>query len=303
MNNYCVYLITFPNGKAYVGITNNVKRRIAQHKKCSKKDTKIKFYLALKKYGMENCKIEVIEKNLTKQQACQKEIDLIKEKDLINNGYNTTNGGNVSPILNPDVLEKMKQTKNSKEFKEKISKKMKFVFNNQEHRDKISASFKKLWSEKREKMMEAVLRGAETRKKNGINIDNVNASWTEERRNKISLFMKKRMSSDLEKNKSKDILNSKESIEKRNKTKRTKEWSEKQSSALKNFYKKGNFVPNCFFAICVETNELFSSKMEICKKLNTCYQTINRYFEGINPTIKGYTFNQITKDEYLKLKG
>jgi len=32
---HVVYLLTFPNGKKYVGITNNFARRMYQHKHCA----------------------------------------------------------------------------------------------------------------------------------------------------------------------------------------------------------------------------------------------------------------------------
>lgn len=251
MNSYCVYKLTFPNNKMYIGITNNFKHRMSQHKSNKKKN---KLTNAIKKYGFDNCKKEILICCLTKEKACEFEINFIKQFDSIKNGYNITEGGEISPILTPSVYEKLKRTvktKKSIEIRRHASLKS---WNNKERRALISKQTK-------------------LRFQNSEYKENV---------------IKK--------------LTSKESIEKRNKTKRTKEWSEKQSSALKNYYKKGNFVPNCFFTICVETNEVFSSKMEICKKLSTCYQTINRYFSGINSTIKGYTFNKITKDEYLKLK-
>jgi group I intron endonuclease len=44
------------NGKIYIGITNNLKRRWSEHKKLSKKITEHSYavHLAIKKYGLQN---------------------------------------------------------------------------------------------------------------------------------------------------------------------------------------------------------------------------------------------------------
>lgn len=250
MNNYCVYKITFSNQKSYIGITNNFAQRMRQHKSSKSKN---KITNAIKKYGFTNCKKEILVCCLTKAEACNLEIAFIKEYNTINNGYNITQGGDLSPILTPSVYSKLLKTVKTEESK-RIRK-------------------------------EAAL-----------------IAWqNEERRKNTSLQTQQRFKDFKYKEKIILKLTSKESIEKRNKTKRTKEWSEKQSNKLKEYYKK-NFVYNSFFALCVETNEVFSSKLEICKRFDTCYQTINRYFKGKNNAIKGFTFKQLSKEEFLNIQ-
>lgn len=91
--NYCVYRHISPCGKVYVGITsqNPVRRwnggmgyKYNQH-----------FMSAITKYGWENFTHEILFDGLTKEEACEKEIELIefhKSNDR-NFGYNHSSGG------------------------------------------------------------------------------------------------------------------------------------------------------------------------------------------------------------------
>ena len=53
---YCLYIITFPNNKKYIGITTNFRARKNKHK--YRKDKKayqhLKLYRAINKYGFDN---------------------------------------------------------------------------------------------------------------------------------------------------------------------------------------------------------------------------------------------------------
>lgn len=92
--NYTVYKHIFPNNKIYIGITskkpeirwNNGKG----YKLCPLMNK------AIQKYGWNNVKHEILFINLTKKQAEEKEIQLIKEHKCNNRkyGYNIENGGN-----------------------------------------------------------------------------------------------------------------------------------------------------------------------------------------------------------------
>lgn len=90
---YSVYIHTTPSKKVYIGITcQPIKRRWgggSNYRKCPS------FYRAILKYGWDNITHEVIYRGLTKENAEQKEIDLIKQYDSTNSksGYNCTNGG------------------------------------------------------------------------------------------------------------------------------------------------------------------------------------------------------------------
>ncbi len=91
---YVVYKHTAPNGKAYIGITrqNPVKRWGGGANYVHNEH----FYNAILKYGWDNIKHEILYADLTKEEAEQKEIELIAlyKSDNREYGYNIEHGGN-----------------------------------------------------------------------------------------------------------------------------------------------------------------------------------------------------------------
>lgn len=90
---YVVYIHIFPNNKVYVGITSiGVKNR--WHNGKGYKDNP---YLnnAINKYGWNNIKHKILFKGLTREEASNKEIELIKQYKSTNKeyGYNICYGG------------------------------------------------------------------------------------------------------------------------------------------------------------------------------------------------------------------
>lgn len=94
MNNYAIYVHTFPNGKMYVGQSNSPEKRWANGTGYKRQ---IKIGSAIAKYGWENIRHEIIATNLSKEQANQLEIELIQKLDTTNpnKGYNVSIGGGV----------------------------------------------------------------------------------------------------------------------------------------------------------------------------------------------------------------
>ena len=90
-NNYIVYKHTFPNGKVYIGITSNSTRRRWREGHGYKSQKHL--YNAILKYGWDNIKHEILYSNITKEEACTKEKDLIKYYKSLNISYNNSNGG------------------------------------------------------------------------------------------------------------------------------------------------------------------------------------------------------------------
>ena len=91
---YVVYMHTTPNGKKYIGITSET----APEKRWGKDGCKYRgrFALAIKKYGWENIKHEILFTGLTAKEAARKEIELISlyKTDNRKYGYNVSPGGN-----------------------------------------------------------------------------------------------------------------------------------------------------------------------------------------------------------------
>ena len=92
-NNYCVYIHTNKiNGKKYIGISSNVKKRWANKGKNYYDQV---FGLAIQKYGWDNFEHKIVKNNISKEEACDLEQELIKKYNTRNKelGYNRSDGG------------------------------------------------------------------------------------------------------------------------------------------------------------------------------------------------------------------
>lgn len=92
---YKVYKHTFPNGKVYIGITSYRWHESARWKNGEGYNNQTYMRNAIKKYGWENIIHEILFEDLTKEQAEQKEIELIAfyKSNKKQFGYNIQNGG------------------------------------------------------------------------------------------------------------------------------------------------------------------------------------------------------------------
>ena len=82
-----IYKITSPSGKIYIGQSNNVKRRIVEHKSRSKKNN-TKLYASLRKYGLNNHNVEILlVTNCSSAKNIVEEV-LIKKYNCVNSGLN-----------------------------------------------------------------------------------------------------------------------------------------------------------------------------------------------------------------------
>ena len=105
MRDYVVYKITNnTNGKIYVGMTNNIKRRWRyggiEYRPPLTSDNHRPFWNAIQKYGWDNFTKEIMIPNLTKEEAFDKEIEMIKKLKANDKaiGYNISPGGNGGKI-------------------------------------------------------------------------------------------------------------------------------------------------------------------------------------------------------------
>jgi group I intron endonuclease len=88
--------------EAYIGHTDNVKRRMREHKKnaflpSNLQNTKCILWNSIRKYGIECFNFdnpEILAICYSKQRACELEVELIAKYDSYNSGLNTQRGGN-----------------------------------------------------------------------------------------------------------------------------------------------------------------------------------------------------------------
>ena len=141
MNNYCVYKHTCPNGKAYVGITKQKPERRWRNGEGYKGNPH--FWNAIKLYGWERIKHEVLFSNISKNKACEIEKQLIKSLNLTDRkyGYNEKTGGETGVEFSDSMKEKMRLAKIGKtikrgdNWKRNISKSMKSLFADADYRE------------------------------------------------------------------------------------------------------------------------------------------------------------------------
>ena len=146
MSNYIVYKHTTPSGKVYIGITRQTADKRWKNGKGYKGCTA--FYRAVQKYGWASIQHEIVYSNLSHNDACNKEQELIQQykSHLLEYGYNLTLGGeNYEP---------------NEEWRRKASEShLKFFQEHPEARDHISniQRGRKLPKEQKEKIRNSVL--------------------------------------------------------------------------------------------------------------------------------------------------
>lgn len=126
MDNYTVYMHRFPNGKVYIGITRVAPEKRWRNGKGYSENRFMQF--AINKYGWENVEHFILFSGLTKEEAEEKEIQLIAEYNSTNPnfGYNIENGGNAigktSEIARKHIGEAvLKYHKDHPEYRKRLS--------------------------------------------------------------------------------------------------------------------------------------------------------------------------------------
>lgn len=109
MNDYYIYKHTSPSNKAYIGITMQKPENRWRNGNGYKSNPY--FYNAIQKYGWDNFEHEILFANLTKEEAEQKEIELIQEYKTNQKayGYNIDNGGNSNGKHSNETRKKIKE--------------------------------------------------------------------------------------------------------------------------------------------------------------------------------------------------
>ena len=151
---YTVYQhINKINGKIYIGITSRIPE-IRWGANGSNYKSSPHFYSAIQKYGWNNFEHNILFENLTKEQACEKEQELIKQFNSMNRkyGYNSTSGGEIF-TMNEETKQKISQALKgntnganhpcSEKKRQKISQAQKDRTFTEEHKQKLSEAAKK----------------------------------------------------------------------------------------------------------------------------------------------------------------
>lgn len=124
---YKVYRHIFPNGKCYIGITS-LEPNIRWGYKGRKYSKQPFLWNAIVKYGWENIKHEILYKNLTKEEAETKEIELITKykSNQRKFGYNIDNGGKCEGTHSEETKRKIGNAHRNKFVNDNIRKKYLF---------------------------------------------------------------------------------------------------------------------------------------------------------------------------------
>lgn len=172
------------NDMVYIGITSWKPEKRWQNGRGYYKQSH--FYNAIKKYGWDNFKHEILFEDLTKEEAEQKEIKLIAEYQSNNRnfGYNIANGGNCAGTVSEETKQKISRANMGNQYG-------KGNVLSDEHKRKISEAMKGNQHTKGRKMPEHVMQmlirsrqNEEVRKK--ISIANTGKRHSEETKRKLS---------------------------------------------------------------------------------------------------------------------
>lgn len=163
---YLVYKHTSPLGKSYIGQTFDYQRRCDEHQRENKCSA---LFSAIKKYGWNNFKHEILKDGLTLDEANFWEKFYINKFNTISpNGYNIRTGGNNS-LLHESTKIKIGNANRGKirtlEAKLKMSKSSKGIAHSQETKEKIrKGNIGKIVSkETREKIRKAAIKKFENK--------------------------------------------------------------------------------------------------------------------------------------------
>lgn len=160
---FIVYRHISPTGKQYVGITSKSITERWGTGGSGYKDNK-HFWSAICRYGWDSFIHEVIASDLSLEDACKLECELISEFDLMNpdNGYNQTSGGQYS-TPSKAVRAKLKTSTTDRwkdpEFRNTIVSKLTGHSVSKDTRDKISIANSRAWKAKISNGWQSPLRG------------------------------------------------------------------------------------------------------------------------------------------------
>lgn len=278
---YYIYIHTFPNDKVYIGITcRNPKYRWDNGNGYQKSQRKM--YNAIQKYGWENVKHEILYEDLTKEEAEQKEIELIAKYNSTNDmcGYNIEKGGNANKEITQETRALMRKNHKGTTGRKRPKKEC----------EMIGFYSKQRWEAMTKEQKQERLSKLKMFKK-GEPSWNKGLSFSEEARKNMSIAQKKRFENGaIPPMKGKTL--SEESREKI----RQKKLGFKHNKKSKEKMKINN--KNAKKIIVLETKQIFNSGKECAEALGVHRSNPNFVCNGRTKTCKGYHLMWL--DDYTK---
>ena len=273
-----VYKFTSPSGKSYIGITNNVKKRKAEHRRLSKTVDRA-FYRAIRKYGFDNFIFEILEEydKADKIELLNKlnemEMFYINKFNTFKNGYNSTLGGDGTKGMSGELNPFYHHT-HTLESKKKMREAHTGKVLSEEHKHKIAMSTKialsKLSADKRARMLNV----PKTKKEIICLETQIIYNSICECSDRLNI-----QRSDI-----REVCNG-ERIKAKGLTFRFIENGKiKEVKPINKAKKK---------IICINTNKQYESITEASKDLNVRHQHISAILNGRQKTTKGYSFKYI----------
>ena len=135
-------LVNTINGKKYIGQTKQtLNDRMSVHKRKHSGCRALK--AAIRKYGWEAFRVQVLEANVSEAGLRDRERELIAEHGTeAPNGYNLTPGGEITPMIFPSVVAKRRETMAKPEMVQKV----KDVYAKPEVKEAMSKANKATWA-------------------------------------------------------------------------------------------------------------------------------------------------------------
>lgn len=143
--NHKVYKHTAPNGKVYIGITSKDVNERWRNGKGYFRNTL--FWRAIKKYGWENIKHEILIDGISKDEACRIEQELIAKYQSNNPayGYNLTSGGESGAVMSDATRKRMSDSMKGIPKSEKAKRNMRL--NHYDCRGENNPNYGKKWTQ------------------------------------------------------------------------------------------------------------------------------------------------------------
>ena len=146
---YCITCLV--TDKLYVGITSRgIDTRWKEHCKEAKARARWVISKAIRKYGSDQFKVELLHTYDSPQEAADAEVDLVAHLNLMSAGYNAAPGGDLSPTLGIG---------HSVETKKLLSEKARMQFSSPEARKMLSDRSRQLMTTEARARIASALRG------------------------------------------------------------------------------------------------------------------------------------------------